>query len=98
MKAPRALVMAAAAAVILGMASVGYAASPSSGSIGPSDPSDGWAGKVFALGSVPVPGLCNKENCDHFNLNVSVSSGYWADHTGSASISISWKSSANNFD
>lgn len=98
MKAPRALVMAAVAAAILGMAGIGYAASPSSGSIGPSDPSDGWAGKYFALGSVPVPGLCNQDTCDYFGLTVAVSSGYWDDHTGSASISISWKSSTDNFD
>jgi hypothetical protein len=98
MKAPRVLVTAAVAAVILGTAGVGQAASPPSGSIGPSDPSDGWAGKHFALGSVPLPGLCNRETCDYFDLTVSVPSGYWDSHTGHASISISWASSSDNFD
>jgi hypothetical protein len=98
MKAPRALVLAAAAAVILGMAGMAYAASPSSASIGPSRLSAGWAGKVFSLGSVPLPGLCDHDKCDYFALDVAVSSSYWADHTGSASVSISWGSSADNFD
>ncbi|HEV8421356.1 MAG TPA: hypothetical protein VGR13_08385 [Actinomycetota bacterium] len=98
MKARRALVTAAAAAVILGTAGVGHAASPPSGSIGPSDPSDSWAGKHFALGSVPLPGLCNQETCDYFDLTVSVPAGYWDSHTGRASISIGWPSSSDNFD
>lgn len=98
MKAPRVLVTAAAAAVVLAIGGIGQAASPRSGSIGPSDPSDGWAGKHFALGSVPLPGLCNQETCDYFDLTVAVSSEYWDSHTGSASISISWPSSTDNFD
>jgi hypothetical protein len=98
MKAPRALVTAAVAAVILGTAGVGHAASPSSGSIGPSDPSDGRAGKHVALGSVPLPGLCNPDTCDYFDLTVSVPAGYWDSHAGHASISIRWASSSDNFD
>src|SRR5688500_16435521 len=98
MRAARALVTAAAGAVILATAGVAYAASPPSGSIGPSDPSDGWAGKHFALGSIPLPGLCNRETCDYYDLSVVVPAGYWSDHTGSASVSISWESSTDNFD
>jgi hypothetical protein len=98
MKAPRVLSTAVVAALILGMATPGYAASPASGSIGPSDPSDGWAGKVFALGLTPLPGLCNHDKCDYYDLTVAVSSGYWKDHTGSGSVSISWGSATDNFD
>jgi hypothetical protein len=98
MKASRVLATMAVATAILGMASAGYAASPSSGSIGPSDSSDGWAGKVFALGSTPLPGLCNHDKCDYFDLTVSASSSYWKEHTGSASVSISWGSPTDNFD
>jgi hypothetical protein len=98
MKAPRILATAAVTAVILGTAATAYAASPSSGSIGPSDLSDVWAGKHFALGSTPLPGLCNPEQCDYFALSVAVSSSYWKDHTGSASVSISWGSATDNFD
>ena len=98
MKAPRVLATAVVVALMLGLATAGYAASPSSGSIGPSDPSDGWAGKVFALGSTPLPGLCNHDTCDYYDLTVAVSSGYWNDHTGSASVSISWGSATDNFD
>jgi hypothetical protein len=98
MKARRALVTAGVVAVIVGMAGAGYAASPSSGKIGPSDTGDGWTGKVFALGAVPSPHLCSQDTCDHYSLTVGVSPGYWNDHTGSASVSISWKDSTDNFD
>jgi len=98
MKASRALVAAGVLAVVLGMAGVGQAASPSSGAIGPSDPTDSWAGKFFALASTPSPKLCNKDACDYFDLSVGVSPSYWNDHTGTASVAISWKDSADNFD
>lgn len=98
MRTRRALVTVGVVAVIVGMAGVAYAATPSSGKIGPSDTGDAWAGKVVALGSVPSPHLCTKETCDSFALTVAVSSAYWKDHTGSASVSISWKNSTDNFD
>jgi hypothetical protein len=97
MNTRRALLTAITAAVILGTPTVGYAARPS-GSIGPSDFTDGWTGKRFDFGSVPSPGFCNQRTCDYFNLTVVTPGGYWDSHTGRAIISIRWASSSDNFD
>jgi hypothetical protein len=98
MNVRRAFLTAVAVVVTLGTAGVGYAASPRSGSIGLSDSSDGWVGKHFDLGSVPLPRLCNRHTCDSFALKVAVPAGFWDSHTGLATISISWPSSSDNFD
>ncbi len=39
-----------------------------------------------------------RRSATYFSLTVAVSSSYWNDHTGSTSISITWKSSTDHFD
>jgi hypothetical protein len=79
-------------------------ASPHSVIVGPSDTSSGWSGKNYLLGRTASPSLCPASTdpldtlCDHVTLNVDVSSGYWDTHSGSATVSISWGSSSDNFD
>ena len=92
-RASLALVVGAALALVMG--SPGLA---SSGSIGPSDTSTGWTGKTFAAGATPTPAACTSVTCDYFTLVVAVSSSYWSDHSGSATVSIHWGSSSDNFD
>ena len=104
MRAIRILVGATATAAALWAAAVAVAASPHSVTVGPSDTSSGWGGKNYLLGKTASPSLCPASTdpldtlCDHVSLTVDVSSGYWDTHTGSASVSISWGSSSDNFD
>jgi hypothetical protein len=90
-----------AALVILATAAPAWAASPSSGSVGPGDASTAWTGQSYVAGATASPAACwagGDTLCDHFSLSVPASSSYWDTHTGSVRISIAWGSSSNNFD
>jgi Bacterial pre-peptidase C-terminal domain len=93
-----------AVAIVVGVASAGNAASPSSGTVGPSSTSVNWNGQTFAAAATPSPSACpasadsSNTLCDHFKLTVSVDASYWKTHTGGVSVSISWQGSSNNFD
>lgn len=87
------------------MGAPGFAASPSSGTIGPASASLGWQGQSYAAAATADPGLCPPKEidtqnlvCDHFALTVAVDSAYWDTHTGSAGVEIAWASSSNDFD
>jgi hypothetical protein len=87
--------------VVLAVAAPGWAASPSSGSVGPNDASAGWTGQSYVAGATASPSACGAGGdalCDHFSLSVAATSEYWDTHTGSVRISIAWGSSSNNFD
>ena len=86
---------AVAAAVVMALAAPSMA---SAGTIGPSHPSTGWAGKTFTAGATPSPAACTSVTCDYFTLDVAVPSSYWATHTGHATVSISWGDASDNFD
>jgi hypothetical protein len=89
----------AAAAMVVGFATAGNAASPASGTVGPSAPSLSWTGNNFAIGTTPGPSACTSDAlCDHFSLTVGVGKTYWGNHTGGAAVSISWGDSSNDFD
>src|SRR5438094_5571115 len=93
-----------AAALVVGIATAGNAASPASGAVGPSSASASWSGQSFAAAATPSPGACpasadpSNSLCDHVKLTVSVAPSYWNTHTGGVSVSISWQGSSNNFD
>ena len=79
------------------------AATPGSGSVGPSDPTLSWRGKHFLAGSVANPSLCPEGAdkdilCDHFDLRAAVSGSYWDSHDGRFTVTISWGSASDNFD
>ena len=98
--------VASVIALLVGLTTWGtaLAASPSGATIGPSHPSTGWSGKVFALGATASPALCplpadaGNVLCDHFKLSVDVSSAYWSSHSGAVSVTIRWASGSNDFD
>src|SRR5438067_4336403 len=96
--------LVAAAALVVGVASAGNAASPSSGSVGPSSTSLSWSGQTFAAAATPSPSACpasadpSNSLCDHVKLTVSADPSYWNTHSGGVSVSISWQGSSNNFD
>src|SRR5207248_112167 len=100
----RGLVGVAAAAIVVWLASPAVSASPGSLTIGPSNTSGSWSGKSFVLGTTASPSLCPASAdplntlCDHLALSSSASSSYWSTHSGSATVSISWASSSDNFD
>ena len=89
-----------------GISPVARAASPSSGTIGPSpDPqSVSWTGQLYPAQATPVPEVCPPDTdpanlrCDHFFLTVNASPSYWNSNTGGAEITISWASADNDFD
>src|SRR5437763_4241837 len=85
---------AVAAAVVMALAAPSMA---SAGTIGPSHPSTGWAGKTFTAGATPSPAACTSVTCDYFTLDVAVPSSYWATHTGHATVSICWGDASDNF-
>src|SRR5207248_4360916 len=88
-----------AAALVVGVATAGNAASPSSGTVGPASTSLGWTGQTFAAAATPSPSACSAPSlCDHVKLTVSADSSYWNTHSGGVSVSISWQGSSNNFD
>jgi hypothetical protein len=80
------------------------AATPSSGSIGPTPgDSESWVGQFYTAQSTAVPEACApvdplNATCDHYSLTVNVPSSYWNTNTGGAEISISWGSADNDFD
>jgi hypothetical protein len=82
------------------------AATPSSGTIGPTPGSTfTWAGQPYPTGhAVAVPDQCPpaidpvNALCDHFFLTVNVPASYWDTHTGGADISIEWTSANDDFD
>jgi hypothetical protein len=93
----RLIVIAAAAAILMGSAGAALAASPSSATVSGTSTHASWTGKSFTLGATVSPTACTTLTCDYFTLNVGVSSSYWSTHTGGATIAISWGSSSDNF-
>src|SRR5947207_1786575 len=94
----------AAAAIVVAFATAGNAASPSSGSVGPSSTSTSWNGQSFTVGATQSPSACppasdsSNSLCDHYNLTVQADASYWKTHKGSVTVSIRWTSKSNNFD
>ena len=88
------IVGALAVSLALGMTGVARAASPGSSSVGPGASTRSWSGHTFVLGSTASPSLCPESTdsqdllCDHYDLTVSVTSGYWSSHTGGVTVSI----------
>ena len=80
------------------------AASPSSGTIGPGNPSRTWDGRDYPLQSTLVPEACppasdpDNLRCDHFYLTVNVAASYWNTRTGGARIRIAWADPNDDFD
>lgn len=72
------------------------AATPSSGTIGPENPTVAWEGQYYAAGATLFPEECPPEAdpanalCDHFFLTVSA--------VGAADIQINWPSADDDFD
>ena len=61
--------------MVLVFAVPGWAASPSSGSVGPANASTGWSGQSFAAGATASPAACGAGGdalCDHYSLSVPV--------------------------
>src|SRR5438105_12224980 len=93
----------AAAALVVGFAGVGNAASPASGSVGPTSHSVAWSGRSYAVGATQDPSACPESAdssdslCDHYDLRVSASTAYWKTHTGSVGVSIHWADAGNDF-
>jgi hypothetical protein len=76
------------------------AATPASGTIGPTPGSSvSWSGGPFVVPQ-PVPDGCPPPSplCDHFSLTVNVPATYWETHTGGADIEITWASADDDFD
>jgi len=101
----RLLVALSALAVILLVAGAGNAASPSSGTIGPTTTSAAWQGQSYPATAIADPTLCPPASldptnavCDHFALTVGVAPSYWTTNVGGASVTITWGSSDNDFD
>ena len=101
----RLLVALSALAVILLVAGAGNAASPSSGTIGPTTTSAAWQGQSYPATAIADPTLCPPASldptnavCDHFALTVGVAPSYWTTSVGGASVTITWGSSDNDFD
>lgn len=84
----------------------GYAASPSSGTIDPTNQILSWQGAFYAFGVNADPAQCPPAAdplnllCDHFFLNINLPSSFWLTNTGSVTITITWPSSTtqNDFD
>lgn len=93
----------AAATLVVGFATTGNAASPASGSVGPSSSSVSWTGQSYTLAATQDPSACppasdsSNSLCDHYSLKVAADSSYWNTHTGHVSISISWADGSNDF-
>src|SRR5436190_23869013 len=94
----------AAAAIVVAFATAGNAASPSSGSVGPSSTSTSWNGQSFTVGATQSPSACppasdsSNSLCDHYNLTVQADASYWKTPKGSVTVSIRWTSKSNNSD
>ena len=76
------------------------AATPASGTIGPTPGSTvNWTGGPYVVPQA-VPEGCPPPSplCDHFFLSVNVPAGYWETHTGGADIQITWGSPDDDFD
>ena len=80
------------------------AATPPSGTVGPSNATVEWAGPVYTMANVD-PAACPPAAqdpldllCDHFTLTVDVAAGHWQNNTGGAEVAISWADSTNDFD
>ena len=76
------------------------AATPPSGSIGPTPGSTtSWTGGPYVVPQ-PVPDTCPPPSplCDHFSLTVNVPASYWETHTGGADVEITWASADDDFD
>ena len=81
------------------------AATPPTGSIGPT-PGDSvtWVGQQYPIGhSTPVPQACPPPDpgnllCDHFYVTVNVPPSHWDANTGGMDVSIEWTSPDDDFD
>jgi hypothetical protein len=98
-------VLAAAFVAMLAIAPNGFAATPSTGTIGPLAPSVGWQGQHYTLAATAEEAACPPQAldsmnlvCDHFSLTVAVDPSYWDTNTGSAVVDITWADSSNDFD
>ena len=94
----------AAMALTLGLLVPARAATPSSGTISPTNPSVNWDGKYYEARATVDPEACPDEAdqqntlCDHFYLTVNVPASYWTTHTGGAEVTITWPSADDDFD
>src|SRR5436305_2266714 len=92
-----------AAALVVGFAGVGNAASPASGSVGPTSHSVVWSGRSYTVGATQDPSACPQSAdssdslCDHYDLKVNASTTYWRTHTGSVGVSIHSACAGNDF-
>lgn len=96
---------ALAAALLASLTQVAGAANPDSGTIKPAALTKSWDGKNYVAAATVDPAACpsktadpNDEVCDHYTLNVGVTSAYWDNHTGGAEVKISWPDAGDDFD
>jgi pre-peptidase len=88
--------VALAAGIALLVAGHAPAATPPTGSVGPSNPSVTWQGQEYAS-TTPDPRFCTSQAidpinliCDHFTLDVGA--------PGSVTVTIGWPSAEHDFD
>jgi uncharacterized repeat protein (TIGR01451 family) len=100
--------LAFASALMIAAPGRSGAATPSSGTIGPTDGSVSWTGQTYVAGAIadPVaagagcPPAADPVNavCDHFFLTVNVAPSYWNTHTGGARVTIDWSATGDTDD
>ena len=100
-RAPGFLVLAAL--ILIGPASI-PAATPASGTIGPTPGSSvSWTGGPYVVPTA-LPDQCPPATdplnvrCDHFYLTVNVPPSYWDTNHGGADIQITWSSADDDYD
>jgi uncharacterized repeat protein (TIGR01451 family) len=106
----RSSVLVSIAALVIAGATIApsSAATPRSGSVGPSGSSVSWVGHHYQAAAIADPAAggagCPPEAdpldlvCDHFFLTVDVQADYWDTHTGGVRVKITWASAEDDFD
>lgn len=81
------------------------AATPGSGTVGPTSPTVKWAGQTYVAGATVDPAACPDKSvdsanliCDHFTFTVDVAPSYWDSNIGGVEVAITWADSSNDFD
>jgi hypothetical protein len=76
-----------------------YPATPTSGVVGPSHPTERWGGPHAVISNRQL-GPCGSQTttCDEYKFQVDVPKSHWDDHVGGVKLEISWPSSDDKFE
>ena len=97
----RVIVVCSVMALTLAAMAASNAATPGSGSTGPSSPPATWSGPVMtAVTNGPTDADCQAANayCDDYTLTVNVPAGFYTTHSGGVTIELSTAVPAQDFD